>query len=365
MPLFPKRARSPGQSPRKQRKDECRASQPVHEASFPAWAFYDERRRRRNAARCTVRVSATIADPPGDDDDDGEDSGLPPVLPPDAFKRPAGGPASQVAKYRPLRLSEILGQPDVTVALEAFAKDPFPTAMLFHGESGTGKTSTALALARPLRCSLDDAEMGGVFEIASGEMTADQVRDKLNLPRYRALCCSPSTWASAKPASSDYSFASEREKRKSRRITATQERITSDIRFYGGNEMHVCNECLPRMARYIQSCLTWVNGQCQKCRRLALVTVVSAGSLCPLMHSQPHTPEPETVRLGIFERVVTAGTTSSGSGSGAAALFREASDHLKYNERVTVQIQRSCATCGQVFLARNGEFTCPFCSAEA
>jgi DNA polymerase III delta prime subunit len=81
-----------------------------------------------------------------------------------------------IHKYRPRRLAQVLGQAQVTRSLKQFVKKPYPTPMLFHGESGTGKTSAAYALAHELGCSVDDAELGGLFEIASGEQTAETVR---------------------------------------------------------------------------------------------------------------------------------------------------------------------------------------------
>ena len=47
--------------------------------------------------------------------------------------------------------------------------------MLFHGDSGIGKTSAAYALAYDLGCAVDEDELGGVFEIPSGSQTAESV----------------------------------------------------------------------------------------------------------------------------------------------------------------------------------------------
>jgi DNA polymerase III delta prime subunit len=60
--------------------------------------------------------------------------------------------------------------------LRAFASNPYSVAFLFGGETGTGKTSAALALAAELGCDLDQMEFGGVHMIASGEQSADAVR---------------------------------------------------------------------------------------------------------------------------------------------------------------------------------------------
>ncbi|MBE3098881.1 MAG: AAA family ATPase [Planctomycetes bacterium] len=80
-------------------------------------------------------------------------------------------------KYRPRTLAGLWGQPKVVVALQRFAKAPCSAAFLFEGGTGTGKTSAALALARELGCDVDASEYGGVWEIASGEQSADAVRE--------------------------------------------------------------------------------------------------------------------------------------------------------------------------------------------
>ena len=93
---------------------------------------------------------------------------------------------SLAMKYRPRCLQELLGQPAVVNTLSHFIAQPCPVAMLFHGDTGTGKTSTAYALAHELGCGVDDEEMGGIYEIPSGEMGADEVRGML-----RQLCFRP------------------------------------------------------------------------------------------------------------------------------------------------------------------------------
>jgi DNA polymerase III delta prime subunit len=80
-------------------------------------------------------------------------------------------------KYRPQKFDALCGQPDVSNRLRAFAAAPYPVAMLFSGETGTGKTSAALALAAGLGCALNQKEFGGVHILASGEQTADSVRE--------------------------------------------------------------------------------------------------------------------------------------------------------------------------------------------
>lgn len=85
------------------------------------------------------------------------------------------GPLTE--KYRPRSLGALVGQDDVVRVLRKFAAKPFPTVFLFEGETGTGKTSAALALAAELGCDLGQQEFGGVHVIASGEQSADAVRE--------------------------------------------------------------------------------------------------------------------------------------------------------------------------------------------
>jgi hypothetical protein len=92
-----------------------------------------------------------------------------------------------LSKYRPCTLTEVLGQPDVTSALSRYVKSPYSTSMLFHSESGTGKTSAAHAIAADLGVGVIEQELGGFFSIASGEMTGEAVRSRLNSLRYRPL----------------------------------------------------------------------------------------------------------------------------------------------------------------------------------
>lgn len=92
-----------------------------------------------------------------------------------------------VERYRPSRLAEIAGQPQAVRALRAFLANPYATAFLFHGDTGTGKTSAALALAAELGCAVDQAEYGGVWQIASGEQSADNVRQTAQQMWYRPM----------------------------------------------------------------------------------------------------------------------------------------------------------------------------------
>ena len=90
--------------------------------------------------------------------------------------RPARrGPLTEA--YRPRTLDDMRGQDWVVSHLRAFASNPHPQAFLFLGGTGTGKTSAALALAEALGCDVDKDAFGGVYTVASGEQSAETVRD--------------------------------------------------------------------------------------------------------------------------------------------------------------------------------------------
>ena len=91
--------------------------------------------------------------------------------------RPNVSAGSLTEKYRPTSLDTIWGQDAAVKVLRNFAAAPHPAAFIFEGETGTGKTSAALALASALGCDLSQKEFGGVYSIASGEQSADAVRE--------------------------------------------------------------------------------------------------------------------------------------------------------------------------------------------
>lgn len=83
---------------------------------------------------------------------------------------------SLLNKYRPRTLGDVLGQAWITEQLRLFLEAPHANAFIFAGDTGTGKTSLALALAEALGVPIDEAEMGGLYQIASGEQTGESVR---------------------------------------------------------------------------------------------------------------------------------------------------------------------------------------------
>jgi hypothetical protein len=84
---------------------------------------------------------------------------------------------SLTERYRPRKLSDVVGQDEIVLQIRGWLDDPVPCAFLFGGGTGTGKTSLAMALAREIGCDVDEAEYGGYYDIASGEQTADALRD--------------------------------------------------------------------------------------------------------------------------------------------------------------------------------------------
>lgn len=94
-------------------------------------------------------------------------------------------------RYRPWTLGEVRGQPQALRILQSYLLDiestPYSQSFLFHGPTGVGKTCTALALAYDLGCSKDDAEIGGIIEIPSGQQDGTAVKDVLNRLRLRPM----------------------------------------------------------------------------------------------------------------------------------------------------------------------------------
>jgi replication-associated recombination protein RarA len=92
-----------------------------------------------------------------------------------------------VMKYRPVTLAEVMGNPEAVDSLKAFVAASYSCAMLFSGPTGTGKTATALALARDLGVAVEEQELGGFFELTSGNQNMEPIRKTLDMLRYRPL----------------------------------------------------------------------------------------------------------------------------------------------------------------------------------
>jgi replication factor C small subunit len=82
-----------------------------------------------------------------------------------------------VEKYRPAKLDEVVGQNDITERLKSYAKTKSMPHLLFAGPAGTGKTTSAIALAKEL---FEDTWKSNFQELnASDERGIQVVRTKI------------------------------------------------------------------------------------------------------------------------------------------------------------------------------------------
>lgn len=85
-------------------------------------------------------------------------------------------PQSLSEKYRPARIADFIGLEKPRKILAKLVENPFASAWLFVGPSGTGKTSIALALA---------AEIGAeLIHILSQHCTVAELEDSLRMTQY-------------------------------------------------------------------------------------------------------------------------------------------------------------------------------------
>jgi replication-associated recombination protein RarA len=78
--------------------------------------------------------------------------------------------------YTPSTLNDLFGQREAVEVLGAFAADPFSCAWLFAGDTGTGKSSAAVILARMLGVVPEHGFAGGLSIIAAGDQDGGAVR---------------------------------------------------------------------------------------------------------------------------------------------------------------------------------------------
>jgi len=82
-----------------------------------------------------------------------------------------------IEKYRPRKLSEVVGQDEVVKRLQSYVKIENMPHLMFAGAAGTGKTSAAIALAREL---YGDVWQSNFTELnASDERGIEVVRNKI------------------------------------------------------------------------------------------------------------------------------------------------------------------------------------------
>ena len=91
---------------------------------------------------------------------------------------------SLTEKYRPQKFSDVVGQGYAIMKLTAYLEFPHPTAFIFSGETGIGKTSLALCLANELGINRD----WGLRHIKSGELDVEEVRAALDQLRFACPC---------------------------------------------------------------------------------------------------------------------------------------------------------------------------------
>ena len=80
-------------------------------------------------------------------------------------------------KYRPLTLSDVVGQDNITKRLKAFVRNKSLPHCLFSGSAGIGKTTSAIALAKDLYG--DNWKSNFMETNASDERGIDVVRNKI------------------------------------------------------------------------------------------------------------------------------------------------------------------------------------------
>lgn len=79
-------------------------------------------------------------------------------------------------RHRPRTLADLRGQSFAVSTLADFAASPHPTAFLFAGPTGVGKSSAAAALAAELGVVVPEDEWGGYYLIPSAMQTIERVR---------------------------------------------------------------------------------------------------------------------------------------------------------------------------------------------
>jgi replication-associated recombination protein RarA len=90
-----------------------------------------------------------------------------------------GFPQSLAEKYRPRTIAEFIGLEKPKEILTKFAAKPYPSAWLFVGPPGVGKTSMALALASQIGAEL--------HHLPSGKCNAQSIEETIRLCHYMPM----------------------------------------------------------------------------------------------------------------------------------------------------------------------------------
>lgn len=77
-------------------------------------------------------------------------------------------------RYRPQKLSDVIGQPAAVRLLAALVKEPHSTCRLLVGPAGVGKSSAALAVAGELGCHDPFTDL---HQITASDLSIDAARD--------------------------------------------------------------------------------------------------------------------------------------------------------------------------------------------
>jgi replication-associated recombination protein RarA len=88
-------------------------------------------------------------------------------------------PQSLAEKYRPRTIAEFIGLEKPKKILAKFAAKPYPSAWLFVGPPGVGKTSMALALALQMGAEL--------HHLPSGRCNAQSIEETVRLCHYMPM----------------------------------------------------------------------------------------------------------------------------------------------------------------------------------